>query len=84
MDIFDYTMIALGIGLIFSLICLVYIHARLHKDLQGTGKYGLELFDQPLPSCQLWRMHGPVREHSTNNYIMTKLWSPCDHTAVII
>ena len=53
MDIFDYTMIVLSIGLIISLICLVYIHARLHKDLQGTGKYGLELFDQSIDNDDL-------------------------------
>ena len=46
-------MIALGIGLIFSLICLVYIHARLHKDLQETRKYGLDLFDQPIDNDDL-------------------------------
>ena len=46
-------MIELGIGLLISLICLVYIHARLHKDLQGTGKYGLERFDQPIDNDDL-------------------------------
>ena len=46
-------MIVLSIGLIISLICLVYIHARLHKDLQGTRKYGLDLFDQPIDNEDL-------------------------------